>query len=89
MSKRADIDDIVGGLRGALDLAEVGDDALGLLESTAGLLRRYREQSRKFKNASPVMRPWHRWRRDRLADRIRERLGLRLTDPIPEPAGVA
>jgi len=31
------------------------------------------------------MQAWHRWRRDRLAERIRDRLGLAATDPIPAP----
>ena len=39
----------------------------------------------KATNASASMQAWHRWRRDRLAERIRDRLGLAATDPIPAP----
>ena len=82
---RVPIDDIIRGARSALDLLEVADDALAEVETTAGIMRRWRVQVRKLKNCSPAMRPWHRWRRDALAERLRERLGLGPLDPIPEP----
>jgi hypothetical protein len=68
----------------AVDLLQAGDDVLSVLETTAGLIRRHREQARMYQNARPTMRPYHRWRRDRLAERIRNRLGLAATAPIPE-----
>lgn len=86
MPERPDIGDVVRGLQAAVDLLDAGDGALEALETTAGLIRRHREQTRKLGHCKPVMRPWHRWRRDRLADRIRERLNLGPTDPIPAQA---
>lgn len=78
------VNDIICGLQSGLDLLAAGDEVVSELETTAGLVRRYRERVRKAKNASPAMRPWHRWRRDRLAERIRNRLGLAADAPIPE-----
>lgn len=84
MSKPS-INDIIRGLQSGLDLLAAGDEVVSAVETTAGLIRRYREQARKATNASASMQAWHRWRRDRLAERIRDRLGLAATDPIPAP----
>lgn len=78
------INDVITGLRALPDLLDASEDALETLQTTAGLIHRYRTQVRKLKNCKPVMRPWHRWRVNALADKIRARLGLGPLDPIPE-----
>lgn len=79
------VSDIIRGLSSAVDLLHAGDEIVSALETTAGLIRRHRAQTRKARNAKPAMRPYHLWRRDRLAERIRERLGLAADAPIPLP----
>lgn len=83
MSKPS-INDIIKAAGSAIDLINAGEDALGELRTVADLLHAYKVQGRKLKNAKPAMQPWHRWRRNRLAEKLRERLGLGPLDPIPD-----
>lgn len=85
MSKKPNINDIVDGLKTGADLLRLSERAADELRSTADLVYAYHVQARKLRNARPAMQPWHRWRRNRLAEKIRARLGLPAGAPIPSP----